>query len=306
MMVVAVLGGGLLLSIVGRGIDLADLERDVVIEGSADRLVPGSIDFEVLEPLANSSSSGEMTVGVAIPAGAAPEPECTITAPDSSEVLSSAARTDDVLLSSGNASSDTVIVVARLEPGSYTAECAMAGEPSAASGVSFTVGRVLRPQEFLDDFGAIFGAVAVVAIAGLLFLVGLVLVIVGFVVRSKSRRAPQQPPYPGFPYPPGQYPQGPYPQQPQGQYPQPPFPQQPQAPYPQPPYPQQPQPGYPQQPQPGYPQPSYPQPTAPEPWAPPPAPPPSSDPPAPEPWSPPSDSSHDDGESGWTVPPSKR
>ncbi len=270
LMALAVFGGALVLSIVGRGIDLNDFTRDVVIDGSQDRLVPGEIEFEVLEPLGDSSSSGEMNVGVAIPTGATPEPECTITSTDSSTVLSSPARTDDVLAASGNANTDTVIAVAHLEPGTYTAECMMPGEPSVASGVSFTVGRVLRPQEFLDEFGSIVGAMAVIGIAGLVFVVGLVLLIVGFVVRSKARRAPLQPPYPGFPYPPpGQYPQHPSPGQ--GQYPQPQYPGQPE--YPQPQYPQ-------------------PEPSAPPPWTPPPT----------EPEGPP----EDDGGSGWTVPPSKR
>ncbi len=309
-MALAVFGGAVVLSIVGRNFDLDDLRRDVVIRGSEDRLVPGTIDFEVLEPLGDSSSSGDMYVGVAIPSGAAPEPECTITATDASEVLSAPARSDDVLARNGNARTDTVLAVARLEPGAYTAECLMAGEPSAASGVSFTVGRVFRPQEVFDEFGAVIGAIAVVGIAGLLFLLGLVLLIVGFVARSRARKAPQ-PPYPGFPYPPGQYPPGPYPQ---GQYPpgqpypgQAPYPGEPQAPYPQPPYPQPPYPGQPEYPQPEYPQPEYPQPEppAPQPWTPPPSAPPSpppSGPPTVQPGTPP----EDHGDSGWTIPPSKR
>ena len=314
MVAVAVIGGALLASILGRQIDLEDLNRDVVIEGSADRLVPGTIDFEVLEPLGSSSGDGEMVVGVAIPTEAAPEPECTITATDSSSDLSSRARSDDVLWAAGNTSTDTVLVAARLEPGTYQAECTMAGEPSAASGVSFTVGRVLRPQEVLQDFGALFGAAAVVVIAGILFLIGMVLVIVGFVLRSKSRRNPPTPPYPGFPYPQGQYP-GQYPQQyPGQQYPgqQPQYPgqqqpgqqypgQYPQPEYPQPPYGQPPQSPQPEYPQPEYPQPPYgqpyppAQPEPPAPWTPEPA--------APTPEPPGGD---DDGPSGWTVPPSKR
>ena len=116
-MAVAVFGAALVLSIVGRGIDLNDFTRDVVIDGSQDRLVPGEIEFEVLEPLGDSSRTGEMNVGVAIPTGASPEPECTITSTDSSTVLSSPARTDDVLAASGNANTDTVIALAHLEPG---------------------------------------------------------------------------------------------------------------------------------------------------------------------------------------------
>lgn len=279
MMTIAVVGGGVLVSIFGRQIDLNDLNRDVVIEGSADRLVPGTLEFKVLEPLGGSSGSGEMSVGVAIPSGASPEPECTITGSDSASVLSSSARTDDVLLSSGNTRTDTVLVVARLEPGTYTAECTMPGEPSAASGVSFTVGRVLRPQEVLEDFGALFGAAAVVVVAGLIFVVGLVLAIIGLILRSRARRVPPQPPYPGFPYPPGQHPQ---------QYPGQQYPGQPQPPYPQPGYPQ---PEYqPQQPQYQPPQPQY---QPPEPWTPPPT-------------EVPQGPSDDDGSSGWTVPPSKR
>ena len=287
MVAVAVIGGGLLVSILGRQVDLNDLNRDVVIDGSADRLVPGTIEFQVLEPLEGSSGTGEMTVGVAIPAEASPEPECTITEAGSSKVLSSAARSDDILLSEGNSSTDTVLVAARLEPGDYTADCTMAGEPSAASGVSFTVGRVLRPQEVFEDLGAVFGALAVVVVAGLLFLVGVALTITGFVLRSRSRRPPAQPPYPGFPYPQGQYPQPPYPQQP---YPGQQYPDQ----YGQP-QPSSPQPGYPQPDQPQYPQPEYqpPQYQPPEPWTPPPT-------------EAPQGPSDDDGNSGWTVPPSKR
>ncbi|MFN7148137.1 MAG: hypothetical protein ACK4V6_01520, partial [Microthrixaceae bacterium] len=115
------------------------------------------------------------------------------------------------------------------------------------------------------------GILAVVVIAGLMFVVGLVLLIVGLVQRSRARKTP-----PAGPYLPGGYPAGPYPpgQYPGGQYPAPPA-----APSPE------------QGPSDG-----------PAPWT---GAPPEAPPSAPDPATDP-DRTPDPGASGWTIPPSKQ
>lgn len=308
LLVVSVVGGLLGTVVLGSNVstNLLGLE-DIAIEGSSDRLVPGEIPFSVLEPL-DGDDDVEMNVGVAVGASTGPEPTCSIQGADGDEVPLDSARSDDLLLDeTGRYEDFDVLGRARLGPGDYTATCSTRGEPSASSGASFTVGRVLTTDDVLGFIGPVFGIMAVLAIAGLLFLIGLVLLIVGLVQRSKARRSPLGPgPYPQGPYPPGPYQQGPYqqgPYQPPG-----PYPPQPPGPYPQQPGPYQAPGSAPVPPPWPGPHPDQPAPVAPPPAASPPAPP-SWPPSAPEGTAPePSERPEgDDGtSSGWTVPPSKR
>lgn len=304
LLVVSVVGGMVGTAVLGSNVstNLLGLE-DIAIDGSSDRLVPGEIPFSVLEPLGGDENV-EMNVGVAVGASTGPEPTCSIQDADGEDVPLDSARSDDLLLDeTGRYEDFDVLGRARLGPGDYTATCSARGEPSASSGASFTVGRVLTTDDVLGFIGPVFGIMAVLAIAGLMFLIGLVLLIVGLVQRSKARRSPLGPgPYPPGPYPPGPYQQGPYQQGPyqQGPYQAPgPYPQQPgphqgpgSAPVP-PPWPG--------------PHPDQPAPVA-QPAVSPPAPP-SWPPSAPEGTAPaPAERPEgDDGtSSGWTVPPSKR
>jgi hypothetical protein len=126
----------------------------------------------------------------------------------------------------------------QLEPGDYRATCEYLGEPSQSRGGNFTVGRTFGSQDFDEFAGPLFGFLGVVALCGLLFITGIVLLIVGLIRGSRSRRQPPGPyggqPYPQTPYGQAPYPQGPYPQAPypQGPYGQPPYGQPPVVPTP--------------------------------------------------------------------------
>ena len=209
----------------------------------------------------------------------------------------SAASLNETLLDlEGRYADYTVVSTVRLAPGEYRASCAVDGEPSASSGTSFTVGRVFGVADVGEMFGPLLGLLALWGVAGLVFIVGMVLLIVGLVQRSRSKRPPPMiGQYPPGPYQPGPYQQGPYQQ---GQYP--PGPHQP-GPHEQGPY----QPGPHQQSPPAdapHGAPSTGSPPTYTPPAPPAAPPPD----RPEPTSPPSAPPEGGGApSGWTVPPSK-
>jgi hypothetical protein len=275
MMVVSILGGVIGTLLVGSGATFGDFEREVAIEGSSDRIVPGRIPFSVVDPI--NGGDGEMSVGIALSSTAAPEPDCSIEDSEGATIeLVRSVSGESLLDQSGQYLDYTVVGTARLAVGDYEAVCAADGEPSASSGVSFTVGRVFGFSDFSDVVGPVFGIIGIWLIAGLVFIVGLVLTIVGLVQGSRSKRPPMGggqfygAPYPGVP-------QGPYPGVPQGPYP-----------------------GVPQGPYPGAPQGSYPGAPAEQP----PTSPPSYSPPAPpvaEP-TPPEDGSV----GGWTIPPSKQ
>jgi hypothetical protein len=83
-------------------------------------------------------------------------------------------------------------------PGAYTIETSTVGEPGLRSGDQIAVGRPLF------DGGRIAGIVGSLALGAVSFLIGLVVLIVTIVRRSRARRrptnAPYQPPYGGGPY----------------------------------------------------------------------------------------------------------
>ena len=201
MIAVAVLGGMIGSGILGSDVGFGDLEREVAIDGASDRVVPGEIEFSVLEPL--DDATPEMTVGLALSSDETPAPTCTIEDSGGDAVPVSAASLNEALLDlEGRYGEYTVVSTARLEPGEYRASCEVAGEPSASSGVSFTVGRVFGVADVGEMFGPLLGLLALWGVAGLVFIVGMVLLIVGLVQRSKSKR----PPSVVGQYPPGQYP----------------------------------------------------------------------------------------------------
>jgi hypothetical protein len=318
LLVLSVLGAIVGSALVGRGLDVRDLERDVAFEGPRERLVPGEIPFRVLEPLGDDEGSGDIRVGVAVE-GTGSDPECRIEDGSGETVPPANVRVDEVLLR--DLPGYDVVAVAQLEPGRYVAVCDPAGSEleggSTGFDVNFTVGRVLGFGDVQGMIGPVFGILAVIALAVVVFLVGLVLLIVGLVQSSRSRRQPQVP-YGGYPGPPGQgYGQPPYPQQPYGQQP---YGQQPygQQPHGQQPYGQQgygPQ-GYGPQQAPPWPGPHPPgPPEAQAPVHPPHAPVPPAGPAPQDEWSaphppdapPPTPPDPEPGDhGGWTVPPSKR
>jgi hypothetical protein len=228
MLVVSIIGGVVGTGLIGAGTGFGDIEREVAIDGASDRVVPGRIAFSVLEPLGDAAG-GDMTVGIALSSNSEPRPDCSIVDADGESLPLAAATINDTLLDlSGRYADYTLVGTSRLTPGDYEAVCESAGEPSASSGVSFTVGRVFGIADVSEMFGPLLGIAGLWVVAGLVFLIGLVLLIIGLVQRSRGRRPPYAGgPYPGMPqgpYPPGPYPQGPYPgpgQSPQGQYPAP-------------------------------------------------------------------------------------
>ena len=280
---VSVAGGTLGFTILGGNLATSINDfSDVAVDGSSDRLIPGEISFEVLEPL--DGDDPEMSVGIAVDSDRAEPPSCELADADGDEIVTTVPRSGDELLDrTGQLSGFDVVALARLGPGSYTASCGADGAEPSASG-SFAVGRVITIDDVSGMVGTVFGLLGVVAVAGLLFLVGLVLLIVGLVQRSRSNRTPG-PPEGGQPWAPhGAAPPGAWPGQPPGAWPgQPPgaWPGQP--------------PGGSWGPSQGPPGPGSAPPTVPGP---------PSAPPAPSPPSPPAEES-EGSVGGWTIPPSK-
>lgn len=292
--VVSVLGGTIGTGMLGSGLGFSQFERDVAFDGPGDRLVPGTLSFSVLEPLDESNAA--MTVGVALSDDSAPEPNCTLADADGEAVRLQVAAYDEQLLDmNGRYSGYDVVSIARLAPGEYELSCESATEPSASSGLSFTVGRVIGVEDVTSMLGPLAWMLVVWSVAGIAFLVGVVLLIVGLVRRSRASRPVPQGPYgPGpfnqTPYGPGGYGQPPYgvggPGPGPGSYGQPPQGPGPYGPgsYGQPPHAPQPQ-----QVPPPYEPPRYQPPETPD--TPPDAPPPTSP---------------EGSVGGWTIPPSKQ
>jgi hypothetical protein len=224
LLLLSFVGGVVGTAVFGARADFGDLQRDVSIEGAEDRLVPGRIPFEVLERM-DGESGGEMTVAIAVSSSTSAQLECSFEDADGADAGWSDSAFDEQLLDTRYRDYD-VLGTARLGPGSYEAVCEVAGEPSESSGVTFTVGRTVGVQDVSAMMGPLLGILAVVVIAGLMFVVGLILLIVGLVQRSRARKAPPAGPYPPGSYPPGQHPGGPYPPgaYPPGQYPGSPYP----------------------------------------------------------------------------------
>ena len=319
LLVLSIVGGVVGTVLIGGRFDWRDLERDVAVQGPRERLVPGEITFRVLEPLGDEADRGEITVGVAVDRDDA-DLDCAIEDATGQPTEWSRARLDDQLLE--ERPGYEVIGTARLAPGEYVAACRTPSSGELEGGgtgfdVNFTVGRVIGIDDVQGFLGPVLGVFAVIGAAILMFLLGLVLLIVGLVQSSRSKKQPPgpygMPPgypgyggpvgYPGYGAPPQGYgapPQGqaPYGQAPYGQ-----------APYdPTPPWPGPHAPGPPESQPPVHqpPAPQEPRPAPPQEWSPqapgsPPGPPTSSGTPA--------SSSEDDGDhgdhGGWTIPPSK-
>ena len=94
-------------------------------------------------------------------------------------------------------------------PGAYTIEASTVGEPGRRSGDQIAIGRPLF------DGGRVAGILGSIALGAVSFLIGLIVLIVTIVRRSRSRRRPAyagyQPPYGGGPPTGGPYYGGPPP-----------------------------------------------------------------------------------------------
>lgn len=289
--------GGILGSVLTIGqFDGSEL-NDVAIDGAANPAVPGKLNFRVLRPLHSDGAVEDIRVGVAVDYSTLPVPDCTLQDSEGTPITLSAPSPEERLLSD-ESGDQKILGSALLQPGSYEAVCSAPGEPST-SDATFTVGRVFGFSDFRGAFAPVLWFLAIGLVAALMFVVGLILLIIGLVRRSKAKRSAGPTPFDAGP---GGYGQP----SPYGGYPQP-----------------GPQPGGHGQPQPGgYPPTSYPPPVAP-PWPAPHAPgQPGSQPTEPSPPSPPvytppvaepgpaeQPPAAPDGppsSSGWTIPPSKK
>ena len=192
LIVVAVVIGIIGLAVVSSQIDLNDFTRDVVIEGPTRSVIPGTLNFKVADPVSDSTDS-TMQVGIAVSSDASPQPACRITDSSGADV---ALRTsaDRKLL---NTDEDDLVVVASasLEPGDYVATCdrQTVGSTGVTGGKEFTVGRTLGTDDVFGLFGPVLIFSAIAALAGLILVIGVVLLIVGLVQRNRSSRPPTPP-----------------------------------------------------------------------------------------------------------------
>ena len=178
-------------------LDLNDIGRDVVISGSEVATVPDTVRFQVTEPL-SAEADDEMWVGVAIDADATSVPDCDIV--DATGASLSQPPGAATALNSSDTDDWTVMVRAELAPGLYQATCE-AGASADSAGTEFTVGRT--NDHLFDNLAPVFAFLGVGAVAGGMFIVGVVLLVVGLIAAARSRRQPDGPPM----GPPGGYPQ---------------------------------------------------------------------------------------------------
>jgi len=166
----------------------AQLTREVVINGSANPKVPGKLSFEVSQPLQDTSvEEASMHVGIAVEYQQLPAPVCTMTDASGAGVPLKASGSGEALMGD-NSGQFTVMGSAMLAPGNYEAICNRDGEPGS-SPASFTVGRVFGMDDLTGTFAPFLWFLAVGLFCALMFLVGLILMIVGFVKRSKAKKS---------------------------------------------------------------------------------------------------------------------
>jgi len=179
------LGGTILAA--GR-FDVAQFERDVVVDGPETALVPGELRFRVTEPLTEGRAA-EMTVGVGVSDLSTTPLDCSLTVEDGEAIRLSRSPAGTELLRPTN---DAFIVLeqAELGPGTYVLACSISGEPAAGRGANFTVGRVISTDDALGLVGPTLALLASVGLGVVLFITGLVLLIVGIV---RGRRPPPGP-----------------------------------------------------------------------------------------------------------------
>jgi hypothetical protein len=184
-------------------VDVASLERTVRIDGPDQVIVPGEVRFSVIEPL-DDDARAEMDVGIGIARRGGPVPVCTLATADDEEIPTQRPSSETTLLDDPDGRFE-VVSVAELPPGDYVARCTVAGEPTQRTDAEMTVGRTFGFADVGEFFGPIVWFLAGVGVAGLMFLVGVILLIVGLVRGSRSGNEPPGPtlvPQPPVPLPP--------------------------------------------------------------------------------------------------------
>ncbi len=165
-----------------RSVNPTRFERNVIPVGATRAQVPGEVEFRVDEPLRAGSDDDVMSVGV-VTSGSGPLPVCTMSGPDGEAIELRAPRGGEIWLRDQSRQVD-VVGVARLGPGRYSATCERRG--SGARTVE--VGRVIGEQDVRGLVLPLLGVLGLTLVAGLLFLVGGTLAVVGLVRRARWRR----------------------------------------------------------------------------------------------------------------------
>jgi hypothetical protein len=165
-----------------RTVNPTRFERNVIAVGDVRSKVPGEVEFRIDEPLRAGSDDDVMSVGIAT-TGSGPLPVCTLSGPDGEPVELRSPVGGEIWLRNQTRQVD-LVKVARLGPGRYTATCERKGD----SARSFEVGRVVGEQDVRGLALPLLGVLGLTLVAGLLFLVGGTLAVVGLVRRSRWRR----------------------------------------------------------------------------------------------------------------------
>ncbi|MFM7064531.1 MAG: hypothetical protein ACKO04_13730 [Actinomycetes bacterium] len=157
-------------------------ERNVIPVGDERAKVPGEVEFRIDEPLRAGTDDDVMSVGI-VTAGSGPLPVCTLSGPAGEPVELRSPRGGEIWLRDQSQQVD-VVKVARLGPGRYAATCERRGDGSR----TFEVGRVIGEQDVRGLALPLLGVLGLTLVAGLLFLVGGTLAVVGLVRRARWRR----------------------------------------------------------------------------------------------------------------------
>jgi len=167
--------------------DTGQFTREVVVNGAPNPKVPGKLSFEVPEPLKTTSAQDAlMRVGIAVDYSELPAPICKLEDASGTELPLIVSPSGEALLGD-NSGKFSVLGSAVLSPGEYEAICTRDGEPSSSS-ASFTVGKVFGVDDLTGAFAPLLWFFAVGLFCGLMFLLGLILMIVGLVKRSKAKK----------------------------------------------------------------------------------------------------------------------
>jgi hypothetical protein len=169
-------------------VDVGSLERNVRVEGPDRVIVPGEVRFAVVAPL-DDGARAEMDVGIGVARRGGPVPACTLSTAAGEELPTERPLAETTLVDDSEGRFQ-VVTVAELPPGDYVARCTVAGEPTQRPDAEMTVGRTFGFGDVEELIGPIVWFLGGVGVAGLLFLVGVILLIVGLVRRSRAARPP--------------------------------------------------------------------------------------------------------------------
>lgn len=166
----------------GSSVNLDDLQRDISVSGSFSSEIPGSLGFRVTEPL--SGEATEMDVAVGVDAETT-KINCTIQDASGEEVSVRRAGINDAFIGPEKGDFVPYVVAESLAVGDYVASCE--GEELNATD-QFSVGRVFTADDLIRELGPLFGVLAAALIGGVLSVLGVILLVVGFKRRSRAQK----------------------------------------------------------------------------------------------------------------------